>query len=281
MNSYEDYLKAKGYTEQTNTNYLHHKDVFLDWLEEENLTVSSCQYVDLLKLVKTLKASPGRSPGTTKSRNTINSYIRAIKYYYEYLQKQGMVNHNPADKLNLKGRTLDLPSDLLTRKEMEEMYEGYPSENQLEKRNKTMLGLVVYQALQEGEIANIEAKDVNLEKGTIRIHATGRSNGRILKLYAGQILLLQEYIKELLPRVKQQKIKSLTGLLSDELKARYAKFKNLMHLRASVITYWTEEYNLREVQYMAGHKNLVSTEVYKQVSMKDLRKALDQFHPLG
>lgn len=277
---FKEYLQSKGYKERTIEGYLHYRDAFLKWMEEENLTIESCQYADLLKLVKALKEAPGKRKGEAKSRSNINSYIRGVKYYYDYLQKEEKVQHNPAEKLQLKGRTLDLPADLLTMKEMEQLYQEHPSETQLQKRNKTILGLVVYQALQEREIANLEAPDINLEKGTIKIHPSGRSNGRTLKLQASQILLLQEFVKELLPKMKKQNIKSITWLLAAYLKKRYPKFKNLLHLRTSVIAHWTEKKNLREVQYMAGHKTLISTEVYKQVNLKDLKKALDQFHPL-
>ena len=53
-----------------------------------------------------------------------------------------------------------------------------------------------------------------------------------------------------------------------------------MHVRSSVIALWIEQKNIIEVQYMAGHVNINSTERYKRVSMQDLKKSLDQFHPL-
>ena len=53
-----------------------------------------------------------------------------------------------------------------------------------------------------------------------------------------------------------------------------------MHIRSSVISLWIEQKNIIEVQYMAGHNNINSTERYKRVSMQDLRKALDQYHPM-
>lgn len=149
-----------------------------------------------------------------------------------------------------------------------------------QKRNKAILGLVIYQGLQEREIFNLETSDINIEKGTLTIRASGRSNARVLKLKASQILLMQQYKSGILTRVKQQNIKSITNQLSSYLKKRYSKFKNLLHLRTSVTSHWTEEKNIREVQYMAGHKNLVSTEVYRQVNLKDLKKALDEYHPL-
>jgi len=45
------------------------------------------------------------------------------------------------------------------------------------------------------------------------------------------------------------------------------------------ITHWLKQYNLREVQYMAGHRYVSSTEAYPVNNMEDLRADIDQFYP--
>lgn len=271
--NYKEYLQSRKYRRKTLEAYLHYNEVFLKWLSRENLTIESCHYADLLNFVKELKA-------TERSLSNLNAHIRGVKYFYEYLQATGAVKHNPAKRLHVRGRSLQLPSDLLSEQELDNFYQQHPETSMPQKRNKAILGLVIYQGLQEREIFNLETSDINIEKGTITIRASGRSNTRVLKLKASQILLMQQYKSGILTRVKQQNIKSITNQLSSYLKKRYSKFKNLLHLRTSVISHWTEEKNIREVQYMAGHKNLVSTEVYRQVNLKDLKKALDEYHPL-
>jgi integrase/recombinase XerD len=52
-------------------------------------------------------------------------------------------------------------------------------------------------------------------------------------------------------------------------------------LRASVIVKWLEIYNLRKVQYMAGHRYISATEAYRQNEMEGLTEGVNQFHPLG
>ena len=39
---------------------------------------------------------------------------------------------------------------------------------------------------------------------------------------------------------------------------------NAKQLRASVIVKWLKMYNLRKVQYLAGHRYISSTELYQQ-----------------
>ena len=55
---------------------------------------------------------------------------------------------------------------------------------------------------------------------------------------------------------------------------------NMAQIRASVITNWLKHYNLLEVQYMAGHKYVSSTERYRTYNLEDLQKELEKYHPL-
>jgi integrase/recombinase XerD len=59
------------------------------------------------------------------------------------------------------------------------------------------------------------------------------------------------------------------------------QISNANQIRQSVITYWLKNHNLRQVQYMAGHKYVSSTERYQQNNIEDLQKEVNKFHPLN
>jgi integrase/recombinase XerD len=48
-----------------------------------------------------------------------------------------------------------------------------------------------------------------------------------------------------------------------------------------VIVKWLKLYNLRKVQYLAGHRYISSTESYQQSEMEGLTEEVNKFHPLG
>ena len=52
-------------------------------------------------------------------------------------------------------------------------------------------------------------------------------------------------------------------------------------VRASVITQWLSEYNIREVQYMAGHRFISSTERYLQDDLENLQEMIENLHPIS
>jgi integrase/recombinase XerD len=48
----------------------------------------------------------------------------------------------------------------------------------------------------------------------------------------------------------------------------------------SVISQWVKEKNIREVQYMAGHTSIYSTQRYIRANLDDLKDELSIYHPL-
>ena len=51
-------------------------------------------------------------------------------------------------------------------------------------------------------------------------------------------------------------------------------------IRISVIMNWLKTNNIRQVQYMAGHKSIRSTEAYRNQDLTNLTRQLELFHPL-
>ncbi len=55
---------------------------------------------------------------------------------------------------------------------------------------------------------------------------------------------------------------------------------NPKQIRVSVISHWLKDYNLRQVQYMAGHKHVSSTERYQLNNLDKLQNQVEKYHPL-
>jgi integrase/recombinase XerD len=59
-----------------------------------------------------------------------------------------------------------------------------------------------------------------------------------------------------------------------------SRIKNFDQIRASVITAWLKQYDLRKVQYLSGHKYVSSTEEYKANNIDELESDITKYHPL-
>lgn len=73
----------------------------------------------------------------------------------------------------------------------------------------------------------------------------------------------------------------LTSQIIKKLKKHNQKAGNIKQIRASVITNWLVQYNLRKVQYLAGHRYISSTERYLQDDVENLHEIVNNFHPIS
>ena len=232
------------------------------------------------------------------SKKTINSYIGSLKQYFNYLQEENYRSDNPIENLIIKGIPKTVIKQLLDFEELEHLYYWYEAENasDIRKRNKIILGLLIYQGLKTEEIYNLKVEDVQLTKGQITLPGTRKSNGRVLHLVAWQFMGLLEYQNQIRPSIihkdnrdTEQFFLSAQGKLTlknslkslhDELKTYNRNYQSFDQIRTSVIVNWLKTYNLRKTQYLAGHRYISSTERYKQDNLEGLHDMINSFHPI-
>ena len=159
-----------------------------------------------------------------------------------------------------------------------------------------MLGLMIYQGATTAALTAIEVKDIKLEEGTVYLPATNRSNSRTLKLKAPQMIHLQNYLLTIRPSLLAITEKETDKLFMSSGKGSHLSnsFARLIRIitklnkravdarqiRASVITEWLKGYNIREVQYMTGHRYVSSTGHYRTDRLEGLQEQLESLHPL-
>lgn len=66
-----------------------------------------------------------------------------------------------------------------------------------------------------------------------------------------------------------------------ELRKQNKQVESVKQIRASVITRWLNVYNLLEVQYLAEHQYVSSTENYLINDLEDLKEDINKYHPIG
>lgn len=289
MKGFKEHLESKRYRQSTINSFIRYVGRFLEWLENENLQLDGFTYSDLLVFVKHLRENG------FEVRNT-NCHLIGIQYYFDYQMQQGNVKHNPVVNLRVKGVSEKLPNEILSKQQLDEIYEGYEPSTPVQKRNKIIIGFYIYQALVAEEVQRLEPCDIDLQKGTVKIKKSVTLQRRVLKLAANQILPLQEYITQIRPQLLKLKpsksdkllvttgdsdhLKEATRELLTALRKQHPYFKNFKQVRSSVISLWIKEKNIREVQYMAGHNSIMSTQRYVRANLDELKGQLAMFHPL-
>ena len=283
--TFEQYLQEKRYSPATIHHYRLYADLFTDWLSQEQLTGEHASYNDVIAFMRYLNEQG-------KSKKRVHSQLNVLRHYFTYLTLEGKREDNPAAGVYVRGIARKLPSNLLSMGELEELHRRYQVQINVDPAKKIMLGLLVYQGLQTEEITRLEPEHIHLKEGKVFIRGTSWSNERWLPLQAHQVGELQEYIqanrfKEGIFLARPVRVDASKRNISNRMKHMIVQLQklnpkiiNANQIRNSVITFWLGRYNLRQVQYMAGHKYVSSTERYQVLNTDDLQNELQQHHPM-
>ena len=278
-----DYLVANRMSLATAKKYNNQAKAFEKWAEHSFLNTKEINYSDLLDYINFCRH--------TCKPHTINLKIAILKHYFDFCQTP----QNPAREMLLKGVTKLLPKIRFSSEEIDHVYNQLDDYNWIKKRNKIILGLVLYQGVNSKELAQLKVENLDLAEGKIYIPKGHKNNSRTVELKAFQLLPMQNYLLKTRPVLLQKSNKKTDQLLVStgkgtnlnnvlsrllkEVKKIEPRVKSFQHLRASVITNWIKEKGLRQAQYLAGHRYVSSTERYEVQTLEDLKNNIDFFHP--
>lgn len=290
--SFKKYLLQKGYSLQTIKSFETVVAKYLKWLKKENMEDVSVSYNDIVHYIQKLR--------NTVKQSTVQGEINAIRHYYNYLKELDLVKENPTLNIAVKGVKRKILYNILNKQELEKLYNDFKNienDSLKKKRNEIIVSLLVYQGLNTTELGRLTIQDLKLREGKIFINGTRRSNERTLKLESHQILDFMEYTLQVRQSILQgtgkqtdllftsfgssTRFNNIIGKLLPQLKKLNKKATSLHQIRTSVITHWLKVYNLREVQYMAGHRYVSSTEAYLINDLEDLQDEIEKYHPIG
>ncbi|MXY05300.1 MAG: tyrosine recombinase XerC [Gammaproteobacteria bacterium] len=227
--------------------------------------------------------SGGASPGTCQR------LLSSLRSFFRYLEKQGVVNANPAAGVRSPKRGNRLPKTLdadLTAK----LFDAKPG-NALEKRDLAMIELLYGSGIRLSELVSIDLHELDLTNGMVRVTGKGEKT-RIVPLGQQSIAAIESYLatrsglepgaalfvtrtgKRVSPRTVQQRVKRWG-------QARLGS--NVLHphlLRHSFASHVLESSgDLRAVQEMLGHADIATTQIYTHLDFQHLAKVYDAAHP--
>ena len=285
--SFEEYRNKNGYSAKSIRVQNSHVNRFKDWCINQNINLEEITYNQALQFID-----------SERNRGILNQSIireiNSIRIYFDYLRESGIIRQNIIRRIKIRQSGKKVIPETLTPQQLENIYQSFlnlpdwehrtKTAKELHKRNIVLLGLLAFQGLTSGETAKLETTHINLPEGRVYIPSTRKSNARTLRLQANQILPIKTYIEEfkpnpfLFPAKKHSDM--VCNIVSQAKKQNHPEIIDSRQIRTSVIMNWLKTNNIRQVQYMAGHKSIRSTEQYRNQDLTDLAKQLELFHPM-
>jgi integrase/recombinase XerD len=305
IEKFKEYFIIKGYTTKSVQSISKNISYFINWIKEENIEIEEVKYNDVVAYIN-YKKKTGNKP------RTLQLITNALNHFFNFLISEHQFNENPVSNVKIQGIKRKVLQEILTPQELETIYRSYNTENKIhthnkippqknnelaKKRNKVILGLLVYQGLKTEELTKLQLQDLQLREGKIILHRSKKTEGRTLKLESHQVFDLYDYVNDTRKQILQATGKTTTQLfisigtslnlansiqkLLKNLQQTNPKLKDIKQLRISVITNWLKVYNLRKTQYMAGHRYVSSTESYQVNNIDELHENITKYHPLN
>jgi site-specific recombinase XerD len=240
-------------------------------------------------------------------RSPIQLRFSALRSFYKFLTRHGVVSGSPIKNLALPKMGKRLPK-YLTPRQMVALLEaplkllpgkkqksrGRPVSATICYRDMAILETIYSCGLRASELTGLRAEDIDWSERLVRVRGKGRKE-RLLPIGEPALDAIRNYWNTLVQRpgghspVFLTQTRRLAPMGTRDLGRRLKKYLALAgldpqltphKLRHSYATHLLDAgADLRSVQELLGHAHLVTTQVYTHLTTERLKKAYDAAHP--
>jgi site-specific recombinase XerD len=270
LEHFSRYMRARGMSENTDRSYRHAIGVFLTFYGERDM--ASITNDDVNAFLSDQLYSQGYS------RSYQSQFISAIKHFFRerYHKKLDI------EELSHPRQDRKLPK-VFSKEEIADIIKSTSN-----MKHRTMLSVQYGMGLRVGELIGLRLKDLDFQRGTVRVFGKGRK-ARQAFMGKGLSALLKSYVEAYKPKDwlfegqnGRYSASSVNQVLKKSAKrAGISKPVNSHMLRHSFATHLLESgVDLRYIQELMGHQSSKTTEIYTFVSIKKLRDIENPFDGL-
>lgn len=162
IEKYKEYLYSKSLSKNTVSSYIYDINKFNKYIEDEyNIDIYKSKKAQILTYLVNLQKQG-------KSSSTISRTISALKNFFEYFKKEGLLNDNPAVSIHSPKQIKKIPI-YLTENEIKDLMNLPDKKTFKGSRDSALLELMYSSGIKVTELINIKMCDINLNIGIINI----------------------------------------------------------------------------------------------------------------
>lgn len=228
------------------------------------------------------------------SAKSIARKLSAVKSFHHYLLSEKLCDENIFLSISQPKVTNTLPV-VLNQEEVERLLLAAKKNSKiLDIRNLAMVELAYGSGLRVSELINLKISDLHLNNSLVKIIGKG-SKERIVPLGENAVIAIRKYLVDARPLIHPEGKDILFVNKSGQKLSRVGFYKIIQTLatasgieksisphtlRHSFATHLLENgADLRAVQELLGHEDIMTTENYTHISKQHLQNAYQSAHP--
>jgi len=275
----------KNVSPHTTRSYLSDLEQLFDFLGETNLSKVDHQ---------TLRQYIAHLIKLKKGKSSIARKLSAIRTFFKYLNREGILTNNPARLVATPRREKRLPA-VLTADDAQRLMNAPGKQKAGDAdallRDRAVLETLYSTGIRASELIGINKNDIDRNDHLIRIRGKGRKE-RIVPIGIHAIAAIDAYLHQTSKTADAAAVfigpsgKRLTARTVQRILENYRKLLGLSQkasphtLRHSFATHMLESgADLRAIQELLGHASLSTTQRYTHLNLDSLMDTYDKAHP--
>lgn len=301
--------RAEGLRERTLHDYIKSWGYFTNWLKKsypEIETVDQLTTEVFRNYINYMKYDARKYDGHKfidaekqdigLSDTTINIRLRVLRAFFNYLEKEELIEFNPMDNIKLLRQDIDL-TDCFTDEEVKELLRQPNQRDYVGFRDFVAMNLLLDSGLRIGELVNLRVSDIDFKTRFITINGDKSKNRkpRLVPISAYVSKLLLQLINENQEHFKTDRVfLSCYGepLEENQFNKRlkyYAEKAGIKGKKTTAHAYrhtWAKNMILNgcdafTLQKMGGWADIRTMRRYIQMDIEDMRRSHDDFSPIN
>ena len=286
----------KHYSPRTVANRETYLRYFVIWADERGLKYPQEITKPILEAYQRYLFHHRKANGQPLSVRSQHGRIIPIRAMFSWLVKNNHLLSNPACDLELPRLDKRLPKAILSQSEVETILNGIDISESMGIRDRAILEVLYSTGMRRMEVIALRWDDFDIERGTIFIREGKGKVDRMVPIGERALLWCEKYLHEIRPQFdltghdpaffltslgEAFTPNRMTQLVRGHINAAEIGKSGSCHLfRHSCATLMLENgADIRYIQQLLGHAKLDTTQIYTQVSIRQLKQVHTLTHP--
>lgn len=269
---------------------------FIAWCDERGVTsaleVTRAVILAFQRWLFYARKENGKPYGFSSQHQALVS-VRAL---FRFLSKNALIPANPAADVELPKVEKRLPKHVLTVAEVEQIFSAIDLDGEMGLRDRAILEVLYSTGMRRAELCTLKLTDLDDERGTVVVRQGKGKKDRTIPIGDRAVAWVRKYVDEergslvvepdegwlfLTRDGERPSLNLLSRMVHERVAAAELNKRGSCHLfRHTMATLMLEGgADIRFIQEMLGHASVSTTQIYTQVSIRQLKAVHAMAHP--